>query len=86
MTTDPNTVVTEEQSQLALLVQLDLVEYMNRQLGEKMDHRVLLAGVAAAAADLIYTRHGWDAVPAWFDSQARMTAERIAATKRAGKA
>jgi hypothetical protein len=86
MATDSTPIVTPEQDAQALLVQHDLVEYMNRQLGEKMDYRILLAGLAAAAADLIHTKRGWDAVPVWFAVHAQVTAAQIAAARGASKA
>ena len=66
---------TDEQCSQATIVQHDLLETINRLIIEGVDRRVIMAGVAAATADLITSSFGADFVAPWFDRQALLTRE-----------
>lgn len=63
---------TPEQEAHATLAHHEIVETVNRLITEGMDCRVVLAGIGAAAADLITTKYGNQAVAPWFEKQAEM--------------
>ena len=66
---------TQEQQDQALLVQIELIEALNRMRREGFDPRILIAGIAAAAADTVTTYFGNQAVEPWFAKQAEMVAD-----------
>ena len=65
---------TQAEHDRCTLVHHEAVEMINRLILEGFDRRIIMAGVATAAADLVTTTYGLDAVPTWFANQA-MTAK-----------
>ena len=66
---------TQEQQDQALLVQIEVIEALNRMRREGFDPRILIAGLAAAAADTVTTYFSNEAVAPWFAKQAEMVDE-----------
>lgn len=61
-----------------VLVQHEIVECINRLIIEGVDRRIIMAGVGAAACDLVTCTFGLGAVPTWFDEQAAVARALIA--------
>ena len=61
---------TPEQEAHATLAHHEFVEVTNRLITEGMDSRIILAGIGAAAADLIASKFGRQAAAPWFAKQA----------------
>lgn len=69
---------TADEARLAERVQHELIDAMNLLGREGIDPRIILAGAGSAVADLVASRFGMHAVPRWFATQAKITADAIA--------
>lgn len=64
---------TVEQAEHCLLVQHEAIELINRLKAEGIDPRVIMAGIAAAAAGAVQTFYGAEEVSIWFAKNAALT-------------
>jgi hypothetical protein len=60
------------------LVQVEVLEVLNRLKKEGLDPNVLAAGTGAALCDLLTCCHGNHFVPEWFQRQANYTRKLVA--------
>lgn len=64
---------TVEQAEQCAIAQQEIVETIQRLIGEGMDRRCVTAGLAAASAATIMTLYGGAEVSPWFAKQSVMS-------------
>jgi len=69
---------TDYEAAQVSLVQVELIEVLNRFRKEGFDPNILAAGAGAAICDLLTCSHGNHMVPEWFQRQADFTRKLIA--------
>jgi putative N-acetylmannosamine-6-phosphate epimerase len=73
---------TPEQQDQILLLQIDLIESLNRFSNENFPRAFLLTALASACADAVASAIGVENVPGWFLQNSKAAAKKIEEWKR----